>query len=52
MIINIKKNPNNPPIVIIQTKIDGTVQIALPPICADKIPTLIIARKWSNPNTG
>ena len=27
------------------TKVNGTVQIALPPICADTIPTLIIARK-------
>ena len=48
----INKNPNKPPIVIIITKVVGTVQIAFPPICADTIPTLIIARKWSKPNTG
>jgi len=47
-----KKNPNNPPTVIIVTNVVGTVQIALPPIWADTIPTLIIARKWSKPKTG
>ena len=41
----INKNPNKPPIIIMITNVDGTVQIALPPICADNIPTLIIARK-------
>ena len=48
----IKKNPNKPPIVIIVTNVVGIVQIALPPIWADTMPTLIIARKWSNPKTG
>jgi len=46
-----KINPINPPIAIMHTKVAGTVQIAMPPIYADKIPTLIIAKKWSNPKT-
>ena len=50
--LTIKKNPNKPPIVIIETKVAGTVQIAFPPIWADTIPTLTIARKWSKPKTG
>ena len=41
----INKKPNKPPIVMMITKVEGTVQIAFPPICADNIPTLIIARK-------
>ena len=37
--------PNIPPIIIITTKVLGTVQIALPPICALTIPTLTMAKK-------
>ena len=48
----ISKNPNKPPIVIKITKMDGTNQIALPPIWADIIPTLTMASRWSNPKTG
>ena len=44
--------PIKPPINITMTKVLGTLHIALPPICALIIPTLTIAKKWSNPNTG
>ncbi len=35
-----------------RTNKEGTIQMALPPICELTTPTHTIAKKWSNPKTG
>ena len=53
VIENISMNkPAAPPTIINKTKKEGTVQMALPPICELTTPTQTIAKKWSNPKTG